>query len=183
MFMKLNPESETIEMLAKSILVAARTAPKAKGKDDIVTALLETNDVEVLASAMEEMAEKKGEGFAFFKRDAQNVRNADAVILIGFKTEGVVGLNCGACGFESCKDMLEQSKVNVDFTGPNCSFKYIDMGIALGSAAAKAKDLCVDNRVMYSVGAGALAAGLLDADIACGMPLSIKGKNLFFDRK
>ncbi len=183
MFMKLNPESETIEMLAKTILVAARTAPKAKGKDDIVTALLETEDVEVLASAMEEMADRKGEGFAFFKRDAQNVRNADAVLLIGFKTESVVGLNCGACGFESCKDMLQHSKVNVDFTGPHCSFKYIDMGIALGSAAARGKDLCVDNRVMYSVGAGALSAGLLDADIACGMPLSIKGKNMFFDRK
>ncbi|WP_445476037.1 ferredoxin domain-containing protein [Methanococcoides methylutens] len=181
--MKLNPESETIEMLAKTILVAARTAPKAKGKDDIVTALLEPEDMEVLASSMEEMADRKGEGFAFFKRDAQNVRNADAVILIGFKTEGVAGLNCGACGFENCKDMLQQSKVNVDFTGPNCSFKFIDMGIALGSAAARAKDLCVDNRVMYSVGAGALSAGLLDANIACGMPLSIKGKNMFFDRK
>ncbi|WP_440952408.1 ferredoxin domain-containing protein [Methanococcoides sp. FTZ1] len=181
--MKLNPESETIEMLAKTILVAARTAPKAKGMDDIVTALLEAEDIETLASSMEEMGEKKGEGFAFFKRDAQNVRNADAIILIGFKTDGTVGLNCGSCGFESCKDMLEHSKVNVDFTGPNCSFKYIDMGIALGSAAAKAKDLCVDNRIMYSVGAGALAAGLLEADIACGMPLSIKGKNLFFDRK
>lgn len=183
MFMKLNPESETIEMLAKTILVAARTAPKAKGNDDIVTALLEPDDVETLASAMEKMAEKKGEGFAFFKRDAQNIRNADAVILIGLKTESVVGLNCGACGFESCRDLIQQSKINADFTGPQCSFKYIDMGIALGSAAAKAKDLCIDNRIMYSVGAGALAAGLMDADIACGMPLSIRGKNMFFDRK
>ena len=48
--MILNPESEVLETLAKSILLAARTAPKARGIDDIVTALVEKDDIEVLAS-------------------------------------------------------------------------------------------------------------------------------------
>jgi uncharacterized ferredoxin-like protein len=181
--MILNPESEVLETLAKSILLAARTAPKAKGVDDIVTALVEKEDIENLASAMEKLADKKGEGFAFLKRDARNLRNAGAAVLIGVKASGVAGLNCGACGFKTCKEMLNQQKVEADFKGPNCMLKYADLGIAVGAAVAKAKDFCIDNRVMYSIGAAARVSGLLDVDVAFGIPLSVTGKNIFFDRK
>lgn len=181
--MILNPESEVLEALAKSILLAARTAPKAKGVDDIVTALVEKKDVEVLASTMERLADQKGEGFAFLKRDAGNLRNAGAAVLIGVKASGAAGLNCGACGYETCAEMLNRQKVEVDFRGPNCMLKYVDLGIAIGAATAKAKDFCIDNRVMYSIGAAARVSGLLDADVVFGIPLSVTGKNIFFDRK
>lgn len=181
--MILNPESEVLEMLARSILLAARTAPKAKGVDDIITALAEKDDIEILASIMEKLAEEKGEGFAFLKRDAGNLRNAGAAVLIGVKASGAAGLNCGACGFATCKEMLNAKKVETEFKGPNCMLKYADLGIAVGAAAAKAKDFCIDNRIMYSVGAAARVSGLLDADVAFGIPLSVTGKNVFFDRK
>lgn len=181
--MILNPESEVLETLAKSILLAARTAPKAKGVDDIVTALVEKEDVEILASTMEKLAEEKGAGFIFLKRDAANLRNAGAAVLIGVKSSGAAGLNCGACGFKTCAEMLDQQKVEVEFQGPNCMLKYADLGIAVGAAAAKAKDFCIDNRVMYTVGAAARVSGLLDVDVAFGIPLSVTGKNIFFDRK
>ncbi|MDY9925489.1 DUF2148 domain-containing protein [Methanosarcina sp.] len=58
-----------------------------------------------------------------------------------------------------------------------------DMGIAVGAAAAKAKDLCIDNRVIYTVGAAARVSGLLDADVIFGILLSVTGKNIFFDRR
>ncbi len=181
--MILNPESEVLDTLAKSILLAARTAPKAKGVDDIITALVEKEDIEALASCMEKLADKKGSSFAFLKRDAANLRNAGAVVLIGVKSSGAAGLNCGACGFETCAEMLNQQKVDVDFKGPNCMLKYVDLGIAIGAAVAKAKDFCIDNRVMYSIGAAARVSGLLDADVVFGIPLSVTGKNIFFDRK
>lgn len=181
--MILNPESEVLETLAKSILLAARTAPKAKGVDDIVTALVEREDVEALASCMEKLADEKGAGFVFLKRDATNLRNAGAAVLIGVKTSGAAGLNCGACGFETCAEMLNRQKVEVDFKGPNCMLKYVDLGIAIGAATAKAKDFCIDNRVMYSIGAAARVSGLMDADVVFGIPLSVTGKNIFFDRK
>ena len=181
--MILNPESEVLEPLAKTVLLAARTAPKAKGIDDIVTALVEKEDVEVLASTMEKLANEKGEGFSFFKRDAGNLRNAGATVLIGVKAGSAAGLNCGACGFATCKEMLGARKIEGDFKGPNCMLKYADLGIAVGAAAAKAKDLCLDNRVMYSVGVAARVSGLLDADVVFGIPLSATGKNPFFDRK
>ena len=48
-----------------------------------------------------------------------------------------------------------------------------------------AADRRVDTRIMYTAGCAALALGLLGADvkIAYAIPLSISGKNPFFDRK
>ncbi|WP_038055441.1 ferredoxin domain-containing protein [Thermodesulfobacterium hydrogeniphilum] len=180
--MKINPEIEIIEDLAKQILVAARTAPKAKGVDDLQFALItDKEEKEKLAQEMEKVAEEKGEKFKFFKRDANNVRNSEAVILISLDFKKPLGLNCGACGF-SCGDILKQSKSNSDFEGPVCAIKLLDMGIAIGSAVAKAKDLCIDNRIMYTVGVAARRLKLLPGQIIMGIPLSIKGKNIYFDR-
>lgn len=178
--MKSNPELEMIESLAKTILVAARTAPKGKGIDDIVTYLPNEGEKAELADKMEELSKIKG--MKFLIRDAANVRDAGALVLIGLKSSGVTGLNCGACGFETCEEMLDAKKVNVEFTGPQCMIKYVDLGIAVGSAAAKAKDLCVDNRVLYSAGAAACYFDMIDCDVAMAIPLSIAGKNIFFDR-
>jgi uncharacterized ferredoxin-like protein len=179
--MILNPELESLETLAKIILAAARTAPKGKGIDDIVTCLLSPEEKTELAGRMEELSEIKD--LKFLIRDAKNVRDADAIILIGLKASGVAGLDCGACGFDTCKKMLEKEKVQKEFFGPQCMIKYVDLGIAVGSAAAKAKDLCIDNRIMYSAGAAACYFEMVDADVAMGIPLSIKGKNIFFDRE
>ena len=71
-----NPELECINALAREILVAARTAPKGKGKDDLVTGILERDEQETLARFMEGMADERGDFFAFFKRDARNIRDA-----------------------------------------------------------------------------------------------------------
>jgi uncharacterized ferredoxin-like protein len=176
-----NPELESIELLAKIILTAARTAPKGKGIDDIVTCLLSPEEKDELAVRMEELSEIKG--LKFLIRDAQNVRDADAIALIGLKASGVGMLDCGACGFGTCREMLEHEKVQKEFLGPQCMIKYLDLGIAVGSAAAKAKDLCIDNRVLYSAGAAACYFKMMDADAAMGLPLSVKGKNIFFDRE
>ncbi|MDW7733197.1 MAG: DUF2148 domain-containing protein [Methanolobus sp.] len=178
--MKRNAESEIIESLAKTILVAARTAPKGKGIDDIVTCLLDDAEKAELASKMEELSGIKG--LKFLVRDAKNVRDADAIVLIGLKSSGASALDCGACGFETCREMLDTKKVKKEFTGPHCMIKYMDLGIAVGCAAAKAKDLCVDNRILYSAGAAACYFGMFDVDVAMALPLSIKGKNIFFDR-
>ncbi len=181
--MKVNPEKEIIEVLAKEILVAGRTAPKAKGVDDLIFGLItEEEEKERLAQEMEKVAEEKGQAFKFFKRDAENVRNSEAVILISLNFTKPLGLNCGACGF-SCDTILKHSKKELDFDGPICAMKLLDMGIAIGSAVYKAKDLCIDNRVMYTIGVAAKRLGLLPGQIIIGIPLSVKGKNIYFDRK
>ncbi|MCL2862690.1 MAG: DUF2148 domain-containing protein [Methanimicrococcus sp.] len=178
--MKINSEKEAIQQMALEILITARTAPKAKGFDNITTYLLEDAEIETLAAEMDKFAEKFG---AFLMRDAENIRKSDAVIMIGLKETRPLGLNCGTCGFETCAGFKAAPKTKeTPFTGPVCSVKSVDLGIALGAAAAKAKDMCLDNRIMYSAGAAACQSGMIDAECAYAIPLSASGKSPYFDR-
>ncbi len=55
----------------------------------------------------------------------------------------------------------------------------------MGSAVSVAADNRVDNRIMYTAGQAIMKMKILgeDVKIAYGIPLSISGKNPFFDRK
>jgi uncharacterized ferredoxin-like protein len=59
---------------------------------------------------MEKLADEKGAGSDFLKRDAANLINTGVVILIGVKTSRAAGLSCLACGFETCVEMFEPTK-------------------------------------------------------------------------
>ncbi|RLF56680.1 MAG: hypothetical protein DRN25_07665 [Thermoplasmata archaeon] len=171
---------DTVSLLANILLVAAKTAPKAKGIDDLVTKVI-TNEKEKLAKEMEKIAKERGKKFEFFSRDAKSVRKSQCIILIGVKFKEPLGLDCGGCGF-NCGEVVKIRKRGRDFCGPICAFKLLDLGIAIGSLVFQAKQLCIDNRVMYTIGAAALRLGLIDADIVMGIPLSVSGKNIYFDR-
>ena len=72
--------------------------------------------------------------------------------------------------------------MDVEFRGPVCAYRLLDMGIALGSAVKVASLLNVDNRIMYRVGVAARRSGLVDWDFVMGVPLSVTGKSIYFDR-
>jgi uncharacterized ferredoxin-like protein len=57
------------------------------------------------------------------------------------------------------------------------------MGIALGSAVKTASLLNIDNRIMYRAGVVARKMNLVDWDFVMGIPLSVSGKNIYFDRQ
>jgi len=180
--MKLNPEKEVLEKLALELLVCARTAPKARGQDNLELAIVTDKDeLEMIAQEMEKVAER-GEAFKFFKRDADNIRNSEALVLISVDFKNPVGVNCGACGY-TCDTITKVERKVLDYEGPICAMRLIDLGIAIGSAVAKAKDLCLDNRVMYTVGVAVKRLGLMPGQVILGIPLSVKGKNIYFDRK
>jgi len=179
-------EKDAVEMGASMMAVSARTAPKGRGIDSVKTLVLTGKDLEQLAVAMEKKVEEKSTELPFFKRDADNLRNSAAVLLIGVSRDPKrieLPLNCGACGYKSCQDLLAAGKrEGEDFTGPLCVFQAMDLGIALGSAVKLAGELNIDNRIMYSVGAAAKKLELLDSDLIIGIPLSATGKNPYFDR-
>jgi len=53
----------------------------------------------------------------------------------------------------------------------------------LGSAVKTASMLNIDNRIMYRVGSAASKLSLLsEATVIMGIPVSAKGKNIYFDR-
>lgn len=159
--------------IAKKIAIAARTAPKAKGVDNIEIAILTGNDIEKLAVAMCSIAEK--EGRKSFIRDADNCRKSQAVMLFGTRMESL-GINCSFCGFPTCAAKDEHPEIP-------CFFNANDLGIAIGSAVSIASENRIDNRVMYTVGYTAKQMNILpNCNVILGLPLSVSGKSPFFDR-
>jgi len=175
-------EQEALLEAAKFMLISARTAPKTAGIDDILTLIVYNKKKDAIAKKMEEIAEElKSESF---RRDAKNVRDSEAVILVGVRGIKSIGMNCGACGYKNCKNFEEKTKkLGQDFVGPTCLFKALDLGIALGSAAKTASMLNVDNRIMYRIGTAAFRLKMMpEATVIMGIPISAKGKNIYFDR-
>ncbi|MBU7009772.1 MAG: hypothetical protein HXS46_03720 [Theionarchaea archaeon] len=172
-------EYEAVMEAARLMLASIRTAPKARGLDTISSCVLTGNDKQKVADWLKEQKERP----QFFERDGMCVEKAQALLLVGVKGEPV-DLNCGGCGFETCDSFREaKKKKGKDYAGPNCVFKLIDLGIALGSAVKTAGFLNVDNRIFYTAGTAAKQLGLLKgADIIIGIPLALAGKSPFFDR-
>ena len=169
------PEDRALETVAELMCLAARTAPKARGLDNLYITIFRGEDKARVATQMREIAEEYEVGF--FARDADNCDAAPLVVLVGTRI-GPVGVpHCGFCGFADCEACAE--------AGGLCAYNSGDLGIALGSAAAVAAAHHADNRMMFSFGKSAIAAGLLPPDvrIAVGIPLSATGKSPFFDRK
>jgi uncharacterized ferredoxin-like protein len=164
-----------VRNIANFIEVAARTAPKAKGTDNLVMRIFEKDELNGLADKMIETG-KETERPQTFSRDAENVRNSDCVVVIGTRYQ-ILGLNCGFCGVPTCSEATEKNIT--------CAYNSGDLGIAIGSAVDTASRFHVDNRLMYTVGYTVKIHNMLEENVrmAIGIPLSATGKNIFFDRK
>jgi uncharacterized ferredoxin-like protein len=167
---------DVIQRVAEEMLTAARTAPKAKGIDNLILAMATGSDIEEIAKKMEEIG-NRSDGTPSFTRDAANIRNAGAVLLLGTRINSQGVKLCGRCGFRDCEEKDKHP-------GFPCTFNTGDLGIAIGSAVSVAMDHRIDNRVMYTVGQAALEMKLLgeEVKIAFGIPLSVSSKSPFFDR-
>ncbi len=166
-----------LTQVAEKMVIAARTAPKGKGVDNMQMLILAGNDVSLLAKKMKEIGEQ--ENNEIFLRDAHNVLSgAEVVVLMGSRIQALGLKFCGLCGFNDCNEKNLHPEVP-------CTFNTTDLGIALGSAVSVAMDHRVDNRVMYTIGMAALQMELLDKEVKIiwGVPLSAGSKNPFFDRK
>ncbi len=176
MMLQINAEVETpgLYEVARQICIAARTAPKSRGKDLLTTAIVAGDEKKRVSAQMREISRRCE--LPFFSRDADNVDASEVLVLIGSRKEPLGLPDCGYCGFVDCAAMAK--------AGGSCSFNVGDLGIALGSAVSRAADLRVDNRIMYSAGKAALELGLLNKSVRLiyGVPLSASGKSPFFDR-
>jgi len=163
--------------VANKMLVAARTAPKARGVDNLLLAIAEKEAIEAIANKMIKMAESNIVP-TFFIRDANNILSCDVMVLIGTKIKSIGLQYCGLCGYTNCE---EKDK----YPNHPCSMNTGDLGIAIGSAVSVAIDERVDNRIMYSVGMAVRKLEMFGKEyrIIYAIPLSCTGKNPFFDRK
>ncbi len=168
---ELNTRRDEVLAAAHAMMSAARTAPKARGIDNLTILTVTGDDLPLLAAEMRRYGERTGRGF--FLRDADNIEYSGAVVVIG-TPYSPFGLDCGFCGWASCNEKPDDQP---------CVFNTNDLGIALGSAAGIAADRRLDSRIMYSAGRCAMDMGWLPGcTMALAIALSVGGKNPFFDR-
>ena len=141
----------------------------------IIMASHSMEDLARLADRMEALAAERGAGFLL--RDAGNMRQSGAVVVVGAQRQprGLGGL-CGCCGFADCKSCTD--------AGGTCVYAPMDLGIALGSATAMAADRRIDTRVFFSAGRAAMDLRVLPETYGCciAIGLSVSAKSPYFDR-
>jgi uncharacterized ferredoxin-like protein len=171
---------DAVSAILQLMTVAAVTAPKTKGEDFVQVLAVRGESLKALGQAMIDYGQFCGK--VNFDRDAGNVLKSDAVLLIGLKSPSTGGLDCAACGYDLCDELLGARPTQGEFSGPICALRLLDMGIALGSAVKTAGLLNADNRIMYRIGVAARRMGLVDWEFVMGVPLSVTGKSIYFDR-
>ncbi len=169
------PYYQAVKTVAELMCCSAVTAPKGKGVNLLHTKIFEGEEKEKVADLMERIGKEKN--ILFFIRDAKNVRDSLLVVFIGTEVKPRGVPFCGFCGFENCEKSLE--------AGVYCSYAVGDLGIAIGSAVKLASENNIDTRIMFSFGKAAIVGNFVPEGIKLGygIPLSVSGKNIFFDRK
>ena len=165
-------EKELVSVAYKMI-VAATTAPKAKGLNCLDYAIITGEEIVLLSEEMKKIGQDSGQHF--FIRDAENILKAPVIVLIGAKIQPMNLKECRYCGYPDCGHKFPDSP---------CAHNIADLGIAMGAAASVAANFHIDNRIMFSAGRASLSLNFFASEIAIAyaIPLSVSNKNIFFDR-
>jgi uncharacterized ferredoxin-like protein len=185
-----------LRQVAQLCAVSAMTAPKSGGqlflkgaKPFIETVIVEERDtLSQLAEWLRARGTKLKEPIWF--RDADTAEKLDLVLFIGLAKWYPPVYDCGACGYATCAEFLRAAPAHHtegaedwEFPGPICQLRCIDLGIAVGSAAKMASLNNVDARCQTRIAAAARHLGIIQADLAVALSMSVSHKNIFFDKK
>ena len=78
---------------------------------------------------------------------------------------------------------LRRDSDELEFAGPHCNLRDIDLGIAVGSAAKTAALHSIDCRCQTRIAVAARKLGVIRADVAVALSLSLTHKAVGFDRR
>ena len=188
--------AETVLQVAKLMAGAAITAPKSGGQlflagrhnfmETVIVADADTRGQ--MAAWLRARGVERRESIWF--RDADVAEAVDAVLFIGLRPDWYPpNYDCGACGYATCAEFLHVTKpvrddsAELEFAGPVCNLRDIDLGIAVGSAAKTAALHSVDCRCQTRVAVAARKLGVITADHAVALSLSMTHKAVGFDRR
>ena len=187
--------ADTVRHVAKLMAAAAITAPKSggqlfiAGKHNFIEIVI-VDDPEtktMLAEWIRARGKERREAIWF--RDAQVAEAVDAILFVGLKDWYPPNYDCGACGYATCAEFLHETaglrrdSAELEFAGPTCNLRDVDLGIAVGSAAKTAAIHSIDCRCQTRVAVAARKTGVIDADIAVALSLSMTPKAVGFDRR
>ena len=188
--------THAIRQVAELCAVAAMTAPKSGGqlflkgsRPFMETVILD--DPSVLHRLAEWMRARGNRLRApLWIRDADTAEKLDLVLFIGLSQWYPPIYDCGACGYGTCAEFLRaqgayrkaEGSEDWEFPGPICQLRAVDLGVAIGSAAKTAALHNVDARCQTRLASAARHNGIIDADLAVALSMSITHKNIFFDK-
>ena len=184
---------ETVRNVALLCAAAAVTAPKsggqlfARGKPLFVeTAFFDEPDtLKRLAEWLRRRGTERRQEIWF--RDAAVAERIDGVLFIGLKDWYPPIYDCGACGYATCAEFMKETRrlrsnsEQFEFAGPQCNLRDVDLGIAVGSAVKTASINNIDTRCQTRIAVAARKLGLIKADIAVALAMSLTHKNPGFD--
>ncbi|MHB8671204.1 MAG: DUF2148 domain-containing protein [Acidimicrobiales bacterium] len=188
--------AETVVQVAKLMAAAAITAPKSGGQlflagkpnfmETVIVADAGTRGR--LAGWMRARGKERREQIWF--RDAEVAEAVDAILFVGLLPEWYPpNYDCGACGYATCAEFLHQTKrlrdesAALEFAGPVCNLRDVDLGIAVGSAAKTAAIHSIDCRCQTRAAVAARKLGVIRAGHAVALSLSMTHKAVGFDRR
>jgi len=186
---------DTVLQVAKLMAASAITAPKSGGQLFLAGKHLFIETVIVsdhamltqLADWMRARGKERRETIWF--RDAEAAEAIDAVLFIGLSDWYPPNYDCGACGYATCAEFLHgaaqlrKDSDELEFAGPTCNLRDIDLGIAIGSAAKTAAIHSIDCRCQTRIAVAARKLGVIEADVAVALSLSLTHKAIAFDRR
>ena len=187
--------AETVVQVAKLMAASAITAPKSGGQlflagktNFMETVIVDDADTRSqLAGWLRARGKERREAIWF--RDAEVAEAIDAVLFVGMVDWYPPNYDCGACGYATCAEFLHATKplrddsTELEFVGPTCNLRDIDLGIAVGSAAKTAAIHSIDCRCQTRIAVAARKLGVIRADIAVALSLSLTHKAVGFDRR
>ena len=187
--------ADTVRQLAKLMAASAVTAPKSGGQLFlqgkhlfIETVIVDDHDtLAELAGWMRARGKERREVIWF--RDADVAEAIDAALFVGLADWYPPNYDCGACGYATCAEFLHATKelrddsAELEFAGPQCNLRDIDLGIAVGSAAKTAAIHSIDCRCQTRIAVAARKLGIIRADVAVALSLSLTHKAVGFDRR
>ena len=187
--------ADTVRQVAKFMAASAITAPKSGGQmflagkhNFIETVIVDDRDTLTMLSAWLRARGKERREAIWF-RDADVADAIDAVLFVGLADWYPPNYDCGACGYATCAEFLHATKplrddsAELEFAGPTCNLRDIDLGIAVGSAAKTAALHSIDCRCQTRIAVAARKNGVIRADVAVALSLSLTAKAVGFDRR
>lgn len=180
---------QAVRTACELILASGVTSPRVGGVGECTIHLLDDDaDIEELCQQMEKMAEVQ-KAWAFFRRDAAILRDADALLVATSLRclNDPADINCNMCGRLTCEYLKQEPKLPADpdvaFRGPLCIFRANNLAYAIDGMMSQARNLGIDYGVYWSAGAAAMRMGILpkDTGFAIGVAVSVTEKSPFRD--